>query len=71
MKIAHENEIAELKASLGATSSAELERLKAKHALEIKELKTQHEKLMASLNANFDRQLAQKEQDHVKNVEQL
>ena len=55
MQLQHEREMAELRASLGATSSAEIERLKAKHAEEIKELKAQHEKLIAQLNGNFDR----------------
>ena len=54
----HEREIAELRASMGASSSAEIERLKAKHAEEIKELKATHEKLIAQLNGNFDRQLS-------------
>jgi len=40
---------------MGAASSAEIERLKAQHAEEIKELKKSHEKLIAQLNGNFDR----------------
>ena len=35
---AHEDEIAALRASMGAASSEEIERLKAKHAEEKKEL---------------------------------
>ena len=38
INITHENEIAALRASMGAASSEEIERLKAKHAEEKKEL---------------------------------
>ena len=38
MKSAHEAELAALRASLGQASSDEIERLKAKHAEEIKKL---------------------------------
>lgn len=55
MRVAHDKEIAELKASLGATSSAEIERLKAQHAEQMKQLKAEHEQLVAKLNASFDR----------------
>ena len=36
MKVAHADEIAKLRASLGQASSDEIERIKAKHAEEIK-----------------------------------
>ena len=38
INIAHEKEIAALRASMGAASSEEIERLKAKHAEEMKDL---------------------------------
>lgn len=38
INITHENEIAALRASMGAASSEEIERLKAKHAEEKKDL---------------------------------
>ena len=44
-----------MKASLGQASSDELEKLRAKHAEETKELGKKHEKLIAELNATFDR----------------
>jgi len=55
LKLAHEREIAEMRANMGAASSDEIDRLKAKHAEEIKELKATHEKLISQLNGNFDR----------------
>ena len=54
INIAHENEIAALRASMGAASSEEIERLKAKHAEEMKDQGRQHDEHVAQLNANFD-----------------
>ena len=68
MKVSHDKEIAELRANMGQASSEELERLKAKHAEEIKDLGKKHESLIAQLNANFDKQLAYKEKDHADTV---
>ena len=69
MKEAHEVELAALKASMTKASNEELEKLKAKHAKEIMELGKTHEKLIAQINADFDKQLSQKEQDHSDTVQ--
>ena len=54
---------------MGAATSEEIERLKAKHAQEMKDLGRQHDEHVAQLNANFDSQIALKERDHADTVE--
>lgn len=69
--MAHEKEIADMRANMGAASIEEIERLKAEHTEHLKELMQKHEKLIADLNGKFDRQLAQKEQDHSDTILQI
>jgi hypothetical protein len=70
-KAAHDNEIAMLRASLGQNTSDEINRLKMQYAEEMKLIEQKHEKLIGTLNQNFDKQLAQKEQDHADTIGHL
>lgn len=54
MKVAHEDEITKLRASLGQASSEEIERMKAKHAEEIKQLGIKNDKKIAQINTEHD-----------------
>ena len=55
MKASHVEELTALKASLGKASQEEIEKLKAKHREQMKDLEKSNEKLIAELNAKFDK----------------
>ena len=55
LKASHVEELTALKASLGKASQEEIEKLKAKHREQTKDLEKSNEKLIAELNAKFDK----------------